>query len=80
MLCLLHDFGALLPLVRLSLLLVVLVCLAHHHDILATSGIFPINICKQLLIQNQPEGVRIEFDRVKVGIRVRPFSLDKIVV
>ena len=40
-LCLLHDFGALLPLVRLSLLLVVLVRLAHHHDVLATSVIFP---------------------------------------
>merc|ERR1711936_1448466 len=33
---LLHHLGALLPLVRLRLLLVVLVRLAHHHDVLAS--------------------------------------------
>merc|ERR1719285_888755 len=55
---LLHHLCALLPLVRLSLLLVILVRLTHHHDVLATS-----------------EGVWVEFDRVKVGIRVGSFSL-----
>merc|ERR1712165_512098 len=55
---LLHHLGALLPLVGLSLLLVVLVGLAHHHDVLAT-----------------PEGVRVEFDWVEVGIGVGSFSL-----
>ena len=35
---LLHHLCTLLPLVRLSLLLVVLVRLAHHHDVLAASG------------------------------------------
>ena len=34
---LLHHLGALLPLVGLRPLLVVLVGLAHHHDVLATS-------------------------------------------
>ena len=33
---LLHHLGALLPLVGLGLLLVVLLGLAHHHDVLAT--------------------------------------------
>merc|ERR1712055_745240 len=55
---LLHNLCALLPLVSLSLLLVVLVRLTHHHDVLATS-----------------EGVWVEFNRVKVGIRVGTFSL-----
>ena len=36
MLSLLHHLGALLPLVSLGLLLIVLVRLAHHHDVLTT--------------------------------------------
>ena len=39
MLGLLHHLGALLPLVRLRLLLVVLVGLAHHHDVLASPDV-----------------------------------------
>ena len=38
---LLHHLCTLLPLVSLCLLLVVLVCLTHHHDVLATSGMAP---------------------------------------
>ena len=36
---LLHHLGALLPLVRLRLLLVVLVRFAHHHDVLASPDV-----------------------------------------
>ena len=36
---LLHHLGALLPLVRLRLLLVVLVRLAHHHDVLPSPDV-----------------------------------------
>ena len=36
---LLHHLGALLPLVRLRLLLVVFVGLAHHHDVLPSPDV-----------------------------------------
>merc|ERR1719174_3024163 len=53
---LLHHLGALLPLVGLSLLLVVLVGLAHHHDVLATPGNKKIHRSSRLEGQRQSWG------------------------